>query len=104
MSKRIVMSVLATIAMSIGGFFVSCGSGSDDSAGPADVVVQLPAGCSLVSPRDPVGVLGGAVTMAPVKPGKKNEFILSCDGRMVQVDKDIAPDQRAVSFTEDELK
>ncbi len=98
------MSVLATIAMSIGGFFVSCGSGGDDSAGRRDVVVQVPAGCNLVSPRDPVNMLGDAVTMAPVEPGKKNEFVLSCDGRMVQVDKDISQDQRAVSFSEDEVK
>lgn len=101
MSKRIVMSILSAIAMSIGGFFVSCGSGGD--TGPSAVIVQLPEGCTLISPRDQLSALGGSVPMATVKPGK-NEFVISCEGKMVQVDKQVAKDQQTVTFSDDELR
>jgi hypothetical protein len=100
MSKRIVMSVLSAAAMSIGGFFVSCGAPEAKEA--AVVVVQMPEGCTLISPRDEMGTLAGA-SVAKAKPGL-DEFVIACDGRMVQVQKQIAPGQRSVAFTADELR
>lgn len=97
------MSLLSTAAISIGGFFVSCGSSDSGGNLPTPVVVQLPEGCTLVSPRDPLSALGSAVPMAQVKPGK-NQFVITCDGRMIQVDKDIAPDQHAVAITPDDVR
>lgn len=99
MSKRIVMWILSSVAMSIGGFFVSCGT--DDTANSNTVVVQVPQGCTLVSPRSPLEVLQSAGAIATVKPGK-NQFVLNCDGRLVQVDKDVADGQHVVTIDESE--
>jgi hypothetical protein len=38
MSKRLVMSILSAIAMSIGGFFVSCGSNDTANISPSAVL------------------------------------------------------------------
>lgn len=101
MSKRIVMWVLSSVAMSIGGFFVSCGAG--DTAEPNTVVVQVPQGCTLVSPRSPLEMLQAAGAIATVKPGK-NEFVLNCDGQLVQVDKQVNEGQHVVTIEDDEVR
>jgi len=38
MSKRLVISVIASIAMSIGGFFASCGSGDNSKSITTDIL------------------------------------------------------------------
>lgn len=101
MSKRIVMSILASAAVSVGGFFVSCGE--DTSKEPAALIVQLPEGCTLVSPRDALSALSPGTPVASVKPGK-NQFVVSCGGRMIELDRDIKPDQRSVTFSEDDVR
>ena len=102
MSKKIIMSLLSTAAISIGGWMVSCGSEPSEGT-PSAVLVQLPEGCTLVSPRDPLSALNPALPMAQVKPGP-NQFVVTCEGRMIQVDKQIAPDQRTVAITAEDVR
>jgi len=101
MSKQIVMSVLFSLALSVGGFFVSCGSG--DTVTTTSLMVQVPEGCSLDSPKDELGALGSVGAMVKVRPGK-NRFVVTCGDRSTEVTRDIAPDQRSLSFSEDDLR
>lgn len=102
MSKRLIMSLLSAAAMSVGGFFVSCGDHTEAQESSA-VIVQLPEGCSLVSPRDELGALTAGTPVAKVKPGP-NQFVITCGGRMIQVDKTIAPNQHTVAISAEELR
>ena|SRR5579862_7611496 len=101
MSKNIVMSVLFSTAISIGGFFVSCGDKSSQAGTPT--VIQMPAGCTLVSPKDELGELAGGAPIARLKPGK-NHFEINCGERTVTVDRTVTDGQRTVAFTEDDLR
>ena len=103
MSKRIIMSVLFSIAISVGGFFVSCGSGSG-LGGRDSLIVQLPDGCSLISPKDQLGALGdGQGALVNVNPGE-NTFVIDCGDHTVSLTRHIDPGQRSISFSQDDLR
>jgi hypothetical protein len=97
MSKKIIFAVLSSLAVSIGGFFASCGANTSTST---SVIVQVPDGCFLLSPKAQID-LGGPVVQ--IQPGK-NPFTLDCGGRQVGVTKRIAKDQHSVAFTDEELR
>ena len=102
MSKQIVMSVLFSLALSVGGFFVSCGS-NDSGPSTTSLMVQLPDGCSLDSPKDELGALGTMGAMVKVPPGQ-TRFVVSCGDRTIELTRDIAPYQRSITFSEDDLR
>jgi hypothetical protein len=100
MSKRIIMSIVSAAAMSIGGWFVSCGSDSSHEA--HTVMVQLPDGCSLVSPRSPLGALDSLGTIANVKTGE-NRFVIDNAGQEYTVVKSVADGDQVVKISAEEL-
>lgn len=102
MSKRIIMSLLSAAAMSIGGWFVSCGS-NDDSRLTHAVVVQLPDGWSLESPRSQLEGLGSMGAVVNVKPGP-NRFVLTNGESEVSVTKHVADGAEVLSISEQDLR
>jgi hypothetical protein len=96
MSKQIAMSILGSLAVSIGGFFASCGSSNQQSS---PVVVAIPEGCFLISPKEHLE-LGTPVVQ--VKPGP-NKFVFDCGRGEVAVTKNVAANQRAISFATEDL-
>ncbi len=101
MSKRIIMSIVFSAAMSIGGWIVT--HGEDSKAGKMSVSVQLPANCSLLSPRDDVAAFGTEANVASVSPGM-NKLSIGCDDKIVYVQKAIKTGDKSVTVWPDELK
>jgi hypothetical protein len=92
MSKQIIMSILGSLAVSIGGYLASCGSNTSQGS---SVVVAVPDGCFLIEPKQQLDL---GTPMVNLKPGP-NKFTFDCGGRQTTITKQIAPGQRAISFT-----
>jgi|SRR5579862_7218577 len=101
MSKKIVMSLLLSAAMSVGGFFVSCGSGQQGGS-KTNLIVNLPEGCTLLSPKDELGALTSGTPVVGVPPGK-NRFEVECGGQPMSISKEIAAGQNVLNISQDDL-
>lgn len=102
MGKRLILSVTASVAMSFGGWLVSCGGGSSASDSAVPVIVQLPDHCTLISPVDTLGAMSSGVPVVQVKPGKVH-FTIDDNGRTIEIDRDITSDQHQIKFTQEDL-
>jgi hypothetical protein len=101
-SKRIVISVLASLAMSFGGWLVSCGSGGESNA-RQPVIVQLPENCTLLSPQDSLGAMTSGTPVINVKPGLVH-FVVDDNGRQVEFDEQISAEQHQITIQESDLR
>lgn len=100
MCKKIVMSLVSTAAISLGGYMFSCGSGEPATTA---VIVQLPEGCTMISPKDSLGALGSGTPVVTVHPGKIR-FVVDCGNHTAHVEKEIQSGQHSLTLTEEDLR
>lgn len=81
MSKRFIMSLLFSVVISIVTYF---GMPHGGKKGEGTVIVSLPAGCLLTSPKNDVESMTGVVAVVRTKPGKV-EFDFDCEGTPVSM-------------------
>lgn len=100
MSKKIVMyilmSVVATIVSTVGSFMFKDKSQEDRQM----LVVQHPDGCYLLEPRSIADGMSTVVDAVNVKPGK-NTFKFDCNGKQIEVVKDVKPGETMWNFEPD---
>ncbi len=99
MSKGIAFTVLFSVMTAAGGWLASCGASSDERF---PVVVQMPHGCGLESPR-PMNDLGSDDAIVNLKSGS-NRLRLDCNGQAFEVDKQIGSGQTSLAILADELR
>ena len=101
MGKRLVMGILSSVALSVGGYLSSCGSGGKQDS--SILAVQMPDGCTIVSPKDELGALTAGTPVVAVQPGR-NRFVLNCDGKTIEIVRDVKADQHVISISADDVR